>query len=61
MLLILLDKMSPTEKSQDFIKHLEKHLKRLTVEYSVSNFESAEFFIKSGEIRASIDGRPLET
>lgn len=61
MLLILLDKMSPTAKSQDFIKHLEKHLKRLTVEYSVSNFESAEFFIKSGEVRASIDGRPLET
>lgn len=61
MLLILLNKMSPSAKSQDFIKHFEKHLKRLAVEYSISNFESAEFFIKSGGVRASIEGHPLET
>lgn len=61
MLLILLNKMPPSEKSQDFIEHLEKHLKRQAVEYSVSSFESVEFFIESGKVKSSIEGHPLKT
>lgn len=60
MLLILLNKMPLSEKSQTFIRHLEKHLERLAIKYSVSSFESTEFFIQSGEVRASIEERPLE-
>ena len=61
MLLLLLDKESPSTKSRDFSAHIEKHLEKLHIDYQISNFEQTEFFIEPRGVDVLIENLPIST
>lgn len=61
MLLLLLDKESPSTKSRDFLTHIEKQLEKLHIDYQISNFEQTEFFIEPGSVNVLIENLPIST
>lgn len=61
MLLILKSKKEKMPKMEFFLKELRKELDELGCKSSVASFEDIEVFLKKGEVKILINGKPLKT